>query len=151
MIRWGLPMLAVILALALGLAGPSGGAAVRPQGNEAVLGWLLGQGMRPVAELRMGPAEADRVWMVQGADGCEAAVAPLRSAEASLPLLRHEIAAEGWNATRLWLGTLQGWPESPLVILWRRFVLWTKHGSAAPAPALVTGPARCLETLASAE
>jgi hypothetical protein len=36
-----------------------------------------------------------------------------------------------WRGARLWVGTLQGWGESPVVQAWRRFVLVTKRGPGA--------------------
>jgi hypothetical protein len=105
--RWALPLLLVVAGFGLAL---SGAPAASPMARGPVSGVSL-------ALAQSGPL---------------APAAPL-PAMAGAPACRAPDTA-GWAGARRWIGTLQGWPESPVVQAWRRFVLLTRDG-VAPATA----------------
>ncbi len=108
--RWALPIIAAAAMFGLSLLGGPGMRASQPlRGGDPMLSLALPR-------------------LPQLTNAVAAVTAPGCAMPASAQ-------QQAWNATRLWLGSLQGWSDSPAVLAWRDFVHRTKHGTPLPQPA----------------
>ncbi len=111
--RWGLPVLVLMLAVSLGMAGPE-----------------VGRNSHSHAEVTRGMVRALGNAGLLGS----AVAAPLESAALGASMAcanAAPVAAPAGNQALIWAAGLRGWAEGPTVQAWRRFVAWTKGRTEA--------------------